>query len=94
MRCLDAIEAVFSDCLSIYHLVLSIGDNMCLVCESLVVGYTKTGRSYDVIFARVSSLGRGCAKSSPSVAEQAFVIEICNFGHICTIARLINSNIS
>jgi len=76
---------VSSDCLSIYRAVSSIGDNICLVCEFLVASYTKTGRGYDVILAPVSSLGRGCGKSSSSVAEQPFVIEICNFGHICIV---------
>ena len=74
MRCLGAIEAVFSDYLSIYHAVSSISDNMRLVCESLVASYTRTGESFDVILARVSSLGRGCGKSAPRVAEQPFVI--------------------
>jgi len=45
----------------------------------------RTGQSYDVIVAPVGSLGRGCGKGAPSVAEQPFVIEICNFGHICTV---------
>jgi len=94
VRCLNAIEAVFSDCLSLYRAVSSIGDNICLVRESLVTSYTRSGGSYDVIVARVGSLGRGCGKSSPSVAEQASAIEICNFGHISTVAILIDCSIS
>jgi len=76
---------MFSDCLSIDHPVSSISDNICLVREFLVAGCTKTGRSYDVMLALVGSFGRRCGKSSPSVAEQPFVIEICNFGNVCTV---------
>jgi len=68
------------------------------VCHFLLVGYTRTGdvlvMSYDVIFAPVSSLGGGCGKSAPSVVEQPFVMETCNFGYICTLAGLIDSSAS
>jgi len=94
MRCLNAIEAVFCDCLSIYHALSSIGDNMWLVCGFLVAGCTRTGQSYDVIVARVSSLGRGCGKKALRVAEQPFVIETCNLGHNCTVTWLIDCGIS
>jgi len=93
MRCLGTMEAVFSDSLSIYHAATSVSCYICLVCEFLVAGYTSTSRSYDVIFARVSSLGRGCGKSAPRMAEQPFVIEACNFGHICTVWWLIDCSI-
>jgi len=63
------------------------------VCESLPASYTRSGGSYDVIFARVRSLGHGCGKSLLRVAEQASVIEICNFGHISTVAILIDCSI-
>jgi len=78
IRRLGTIEAVFSDCLSIYHAVSSIGDNMWPVWELLVAGYTRSGRSYHVIFARVSSLCRGCGKNTPRVVEQPFVMVTCN----------------
>jgi len=54
------------------------------VCEFLVAGYFGSGRSYDVIYLRASSLGRGCGESPPSVVEQPLVIETCNFGEIST----------
>jgi len=84
-RNLCASEAVFSGCLSIYPAVSSISDNMSLVCEFLVAGYARSGRSYDVILLRVSSLGRGCGKSLLRVAEQPFVVETWNFDHKCTV---------
>jgi len=58
---------------------------MRFVFKCLVTGLTRTGESYNVILARVSSLGRGCGHSPPRVAEQPYVIETCNFGHICTV---------
>ena len=47
-----------------------------------------------MMYLRVRSLGLGCGKSAPRVAEQAFVTEISNFDHICTIARLIDCGLS
>jgi len=55
------------------------------ICDSCVKFLSLARLELVIAMMRVISFGRRCGKSSPSVAEQPFVIETCNFGHICAV---------
>jgi len=56
----------------------------CILMLVLVVtelgNFSQLAQAYKLAIALVNT-----GKSAPSVAEQPFVLETCNFGHICTV---------